>query len=82
MKSEERINQFGSPNHYGPIAARPALPAPLFKSRSCGELAGTNRKRRLDHQKKLASAIVRLCAAGASSRKTDRGGFNYQIGAE
>jgi hypothetical protein len=82
MKSEERMKQFDGPNHDGPIAARPASPAPQIKSRSCSELAGTNRKQSLEHQKKLTLAIVRLCAAGASSRKINRGGFNYPTGAE
>jgi len=82
MKSEERMKQFGSPNHFEPIAAQSTACALRIKSRSCGELAATNRKRWLDHQKKLALAIVRLCAAGASLRKINRGGFNYQTGAE
>jgi len=74
MKPEERLKPFGGHNHFGPIAARPALRVvPRIKSRNCGDVAGANRKRWLRHQKKLAIAIVRLCAAGPSFRNMDRG---------
>jgi hypothetical protein len=72
MKSEERMKQLGGGNNYGHVSARPHVPARQMKFRTCTDRSGTDRKRWLEHQKKLALAMVRLCA-GATQRRIIEG---------
>jgi hypothetical protein len=61
MKPEEPMKPFGGRGHNGPIATRPGLRAPRINFRICGGVSGANYRRWVEHQKKLAIAIVRLC---------------------